>query len=366
MLDRIKGCLMGGAMGDALGYAVEFTLEDEIFQTYGPAGITAYDLNFAPTGEAIISDDTQMTLFTACGLLCADTAGVSSASCPPSRRFVEMAYVDWLHTQYPNQKKAGLCWLLQEPRLFSRRAPGGTCLTALSTYAQNSTTQDYIAASRNTSKGCGGVMRVAPIALQNHGDIEVLDMEAAQVSAITHGHSLGYIPSAILCHIIHRILFPTTSRDLKSLVLEALDTANKLFAGDPYLPQLNKLIKNAIKLSENTAPDLKNIHKLGEGWVAEEALAISIYCSLRYKDNFSAAIIAAANHKGDSDSTAAITGNILGALLGFEAIEDKWKQDLELKEIIETIAQDLYTSHSLRDGIWQPDAQWLEKYGTTQ
>lgn len=69
-------------------------------------------------------------------------------------------------------------------------------------------------------------------------------------------------------------------------------------------------------------------------------LAIAIYCSLRYKDDFSSGIIAAVNHDGDSDSTGAITGNILGALVGYDAIEEKWKQNLELADIILEMADD--------------------------
>ena len=64
-LDKIKGCMYGGAVGDALGFAVEFKRADEIFNTYGKSGITKYKLI---NNLAYISDDTQMTLFTANGL----------------------------------------------------------------------------------------------------------------------------------------------------------------------------------------------------------------------------------------------------------------------------------------------------------
>ena len=76
-------------------------------------------------------------------------------------------------------------------------------------------------------------------------------------------------------------------------------------------------------------------------WMAEETLAIALYCSLRYQDDFSAALTASVNHNGDSDSTGEVTGNIMGALHGFEAIEDKWKKDLELSEVIMEMAEDL-------------------------
>ena len=81
---------------------------------------------------------------------------------------------------------------------------------------------------------------------------------------------------------------------------------------------------------------------LGGGWTGEEALAISVYCSLVYPDNFEKAVILAVNHGGDSDSTGAITGNILGLYLGEEAIPAGWLEKLELKEVIRKMAEDLF------------------------
>ena len=98
----------------------------------------------------------------------------------------------------------------------------------------------------------------------------------------------------------------------------------------------------AIELSENTDDDLTNIHRFGKGgWVGEEALAIALYCCLRYPDDFDKAITAAVNHRGDSDSTGAIAGNILGAKLGYSAIGEKWTKDLELRDVILEVAEDL-------------------------
>ena len=81
----------------------------------------------------------------------------------------------------------------------------------------------------------------------------------------------------------------------------------------------------------------------GEGWVAEEALVIAIYCCLRYPDDFSKCLIVSVNHKGDSDSTGAIAGNIIGAYLGYDEIEEKWKEDLELSDVILGVADHLYS-----------------------
>ncbi|MDO5138672.1 MAG: TIGR02452 family protein [Oscillospiraceae bacterium] len=369
-LDKIRGCLVGGAAGDALGYAIEFINEKEIFSEYGKSGITEYDLD-SLTGKAIISDDTQMTLFTANGLLVGDTRGCMRGIQGWPRGYVAMAYKDWLRTQeMPFEKgktlsrrpmKDSVSWLLDVPELYKRRAPGGTCLSALK-YGKP-TGDDFILEPINNSKGCGGVMRVAPLALDyKDWDMETLDREGAEIAAITHGHSLGYMPAAVLVHIINRIIFHKESMSLKDIVIEAKASAESIFKGDKHLRELTDLIDLAVELSDNNMRDLDNIHRLGEGWVAEETLAISIYCALRYQDDFSAGIIAAVNHKGDSDSTGAVTGNILGALLGYDAIDDKWKKDLELHDVIIEMADDLCHGCQMSEYSDYEDPDWFRKY----
>ena len=168
-----------------------------------------------------------------------------------------------------------------------------------------------------------------------HAGIEEIDLMAAQLAAITHSHSLGYMPAAVLSHVLSRILASESEMSLKEMVLEAKDTACRVFAGNEHLPELVDIIDLAVSLSEQKdGDDLENIHALGEGWGAEETLGIALYCALKYQDDFSKAVITAVNHKGDSDSTGAVTGNIVGALAGYDAIEDKWKKNLELADVI--------------------------------
>ena len=128
---------------------------------------------------------------------------------------------------------------------------------------------------------------------------------------------------------------------MKEIVFEARDTAAEIFAGDKHLKELTDIIDLSVRLSENGGRDLDNIHRIGEGWVAEETLGIAIYCLLKHQNDFSAGVIAAVNHKGDSDSTGAVTGNILGALLGYGRINEKWKSHLELADVILEMADDL-------------------------
>ena len=372
--DKIRGSLIGGAAGDALGYAVEFDSESSIFAKYGPGGIRAYALD-PVSGKARISDDTQMTLFTANGILFGDTrAALRGIGGQPSMYMLH-AYKDWLRTQnmtFENaqeDKKRTHCisWLSDVPELYARRAPGNTCLSALAARSADEST-DYIAHPINQSKGCGGVMRIAPMGLKSFpfADMKTIDREGAELAAITHGHSLGYLPAAVLTHIIHQSVYGSEKFTRQEIVQQARDTVAALFADDPHIGELTDRINLAITLSQNQDSDLDNIHRLGEGWVGDEALAIAVYCALRYQNDFSAGIIAAVNHKGDSDSTGAIAGNILGAWLGFNAIDACWKKHLELYDVILEMADDLCQGCRMDAYRTDDDPDWVRKYVKAQ
>ncbi len=371
----IKGCIAGGAIGDALGYPVEFLGIEEIKRKYGEDGITEYSPD-SVTGKALISDDTQMTLFTACGLLGRDTRSAMRGTLPSPRAYCSYAYTDWLMTQENSfeeiqelrKSERFVSWLLDVPGLYSRRAPGNTCIGAIRNMREsgNAGYIDYIAEKRNTSKGCGAVMRIAPVGL-NYSPYsvsrDIIDMEAAQISAITHGHSLGYIPGAMLTHILNMIVYPDKAGlSLREIILESLAETVKLFAHDKHISELESIIGLAVNLSGNGEDDVTNIRKIGEGWVAEETLATAVYCSLKYSDDFSKGIIAAVNHSGDSDSTGAVTGNILGAFLGFDKIGAKWIESLELKDVILEIASDLAQGCLMYEGSDYYDPEWAAKY----
>lgn len=334
-IDKFRGCLIGGAAGDALGYAVEFKREDEIFSEYGKDGITEYDL-ILDDDVAEISDDTQMTLFTAEGMLLA----VSKSNIPDYISSIRKMYQCWYQTQsevYPVQDEKHCSRLMRVPELFHRRCPGITCMTEIKAGA-NGTVEVPI----NDSKGCGGVMRVAPIGLYfTDTDIsyEYSDMLAAEAAALTHGHDLGFIPAAALVHIVRAV----TESDipLKAAINNSIAAMEKLFPKAKHISEFTAIMQKAVQLAETEHDDLSAIHQLGEGWVAEETLAIAVYCALRYENDFDMALRTAVNHNGDSDSTGAVCGNILGAYIGYNAIPKKYKERLELHDLIVKVADHL-------------------------
>ncbi len=360
-LDKIRGSLIGGAVGDALGYPVEFINSYMgIQKRYGENGITRLDTTqwWLPDEEnsskAWISDDTQMTLFTACGLLNAKAQGTAP------RYAICEAYLEWYYTQIG--KRSGRhkdCWIGDVPELNNRRAPGQTCITAL---------QDILRGKDpyNNSKGCGGIMRTAPVALYGAvwrdtpegeplegriSSIKDVDMLSADAAEITHQHPLGWLSSALEAHVIYRILQKDspTEDDFKAYLSEGYDTLLSLYPNEgASISQLRALTDKALGLVDSPASDVDNIEAIGEGWVAEETLAIAVYCAVKNFDNFEKAIIASVNHKGDSDSTGAVTGNILGAVVGYDAIPEFFKTDLELHDVILHVADDLWRGNTTK------------------
>lgn len=341
--DRVRGSIIGGAIGDALGYPVEFIYSFEgIQKRYGENGITRLDTSQwwteTNTGKAVLSDDTQMTLFTAMGLLNAKANGMAPV---PS---ICNAYIEWLYTQNRFYKKRlKSCWISDLPELNVRRAPGLTCISALETIMKGSE-------PINNSKGCGGIMRIAPIPLyglsQNRiSNVAILNELAADASKITHEHPLGYIPAYITSHIIYRLAtneFPTRET-FKDYVCEAMQMADEKYDSQiNELQTLHTLIDKALILADQNIPDHEAIREIGEGWVAEETIAIAIYCVGKHFKDFEKALIASVNHGGDSDSTGAVTGNILGAAIGYDAIPQYFKNDLELHDVILHVADDLW------------------------
>lgn len=394
-LDRVRGCLFGGAVGDALGYPVEFMAESQIRARFGKDGITEYLLDEA-TGTALISDDTQMTLFTATGILVGNTRGNLRGVMGSLWTYAAEHYEDWIRTQElsPERYRAELrreieeggkfrfqhSWLVNEPQLYHRRAPGMTCLSGIRKRAGELPDDGPSKHPINDSKGCGGVMRVAPFGLywsnqdrdecsgaDDSSYMEYLDRNAAEAAAFTHSHSLGYMPAAVLAHIVNRLVYPTKvhpdGMSIKDAVVEARDAAKAMFADDRHIGELVSIINRAIELADGDAADNACIRKLGGGWVGDEALAIAIFCALRHHDDFSAGVIAAVNHDGDSDSTGAIAGNILGAHLGYDAIEDKRKQNLELSNVILELAGDLCRKCQMHERGPRYDSIWMSKYG---
>ena len=311
MKNRFQGCLFGLVVGDALGAPVEFMSVHEIKKRYGEQGITDFD-RWGRFPAGFYTDDTQMSLATAAGCIQAQQREREKGICQPVSA-VYKSYLDWLQTQ-------------SDPEQV--RAPGNTCLSALRS-GRMGTVEKWI----NNSKGCGGVMRTAPAGLAYPPGRAF--GEGVAFAAITHGHPSGYLPAGILAEMIAHLIRGKPLTDAIDLSI------SPLLKYDGYRETLEGL-ELARKLGASNVGTEECIRQIGEGWVGEEALAISIYCALKFSNDWSGGTLAAVNHSGDSDSTGSITGAILGTFLGCEAIPKEWVRQVENAEGIEKIGMDMW------------------------
>jgi ADP-ribosylglycohydrolase len=354
--EHFIGCLLGGAVGDALGWPVEFKDLGEIVKEYGPEGIQ--DLEPGEGGLFEITDDTQMTLFTAEGVLRAWTTARHGGGVPDFAVAVRSSYLCWLKTQgeasivtAPEECHAG--WLSTIEGLLRRRAPGNTCLSAL---REGSLLKNGII--NNTSKGCGGVMRAAPVGLLaariNNGDTAGTARLAFEIgcatAAITHGHPSGYYPAGVLAAVIASII---TGESIEEGIRVSLGFLDGRIGSIETIDAVHSAV--ALWQTNRSKQSIQSVESLGSGWTGEEALAIGLYCALAAEGDMVKGVRLAVNHSGDSDSTGAITGNILGALLGEQAIPSRWLDQLELVDVIRQVGNDLFTS-------FEGTESWLRRY----
>src|SRR5262245_58393273 len=145
---RFRGVLLGGAVGDALGAAVEFMDRTEIVAWFGPDGIR--DFVHVDGRFGTVTDDTQLTLFCAEAILRAHACGTRRDDSAAHALERSRSYLRWLLTQGETQPLLDVpkSWLMDQPALFHRRGPGQTCLSSLRAMASLGTP------ATNNSKGC--------------------------------------------------------------------------------------------------------------------------------------------------------------------------------------------------------------------
>ena len=164
-------------------------------------------------------------------------------------------------------------------------------------------------------------MRIAPVGLLLHSDATLAFRTGAELAAMTHGHPSGYLSSGVLAAIICRL-------NQGSGLMDAIDDSIDLLRTYKGHEETLGAITAAIDLSGKGNHSFESVETLGGGWVGEEALAIALYCALNHPGDFEQAIVLSINHSGDTDSTGAITGNIVGMMLGEQAIPYKWAAHL--------------------------------------
>ncbi|MCW2132605.1 ADP-ribosylglycohydrolase family protein [Arthrobacter sp. VKM Ac-2550] len=318
---RVRGCLLGGSLGDQLGYAVEFSSWNQIQERFGPDGLRDFSqLDF----PGHISDDTQLTLYTVDAVVEA-LEWANDGTAADETALLWLAYLRWYAGQeggFPDSApQPAPRWIDAQPVLKQRRDPGKARLSGLATGEMGTLARPV----NPQSKGCGSVVRSAPFGLLPFVTPETVYTFAVNGSALTHGHPAAHHSAAAFASLIRLLVHENASfSDAAAAVLTRAEQ-------ETSVPELAARLRAAIGLAEQGVIAPAELPAaLGEGWVAEEALAVALYAvlvtagSTTPEEHFRSALTIAINHDGDSDSTGSIAGNILGAFYGEAALPPSW------------------------------------------
>lgn len=304
--DAFEGCLLGLAIGDALGYPAEFRRRAQLLETWGENGLTDFVRILDPRWPAkpmilgmdhppgTYTDDTQMTIAVARGLLEEPAADLDRLMQQIGGHFVA-----WSRSEDNN------------------RAPGNACMTGCEKLARG---VPWRQAGVPDSKGCGSAMRVAAIGLVYRDDRARLLEVARASSLLTHGHDAAVEGAAAAALLVALALERTSPDAMYEQVMRECAAGSKDFA---------RCMKKLPGLLDEDPALVLSKRGLGEAWVAEEAVASALYCFWRSPGNFHDTVLTGANTDGDSDSIACIAGSISGAFNGARGIPQTWRERVE-------------------------------------
>ena len=353
-----RGCLLGLAVGDALGYAVDRLSWEEICRDYGPDGIRGYDL---VNGFADVSSHTQIAAYSACGLLMGMTRRQRLRRPVPYARYVEVALREWNLGQHARrQPDQTACWVSEVEELRRRR-----CLDTRMLDTLNREKLGNLAEPGNAYDGPGGMGAAvsagaffAPERMEAH-EVGTL---GAEVVALTHGDPMTFLSGAVTAYIVAGILQdPEVS--LREHFLQATDVVATQF-GDRY-PQaetLKRLLHRATLLASNTLLPPRDAMEHLSCTTYAECLAAAMYTCLVAEKDFDGAMVLAVNHSGRSAAVGALAGAFLGARLGAEAIPDFYLEGLESVLVLSELAEDLLEGCPLGRNAGFFDDTWDQKY----
>lgn len=354
-----RGCLLGMAVGDAMGYPVDSLTLEEIRENYGPNGLLGYDL---VNGYADVTSYTQLAAFTCNGLLIALTRGQMRGKMAPLVKYVSLSSREWLASQRPwGRPERTFCWLLQRPDICRRYCMDTRMLDTLS--RENLGTPETPVNHFTTP---GSLTTAIGVGLFHHPDRmkqSELDRLGGETVALTHGGAIAFLSGAALAHLISRSLY-APQIPLKQLVLETAQMISALFSHQypTQCTELTTLLRLAVSLEKDVSLNTWDVMEKLHCQSAAQVLAGAVYACMAGGEEFDAAMIIAVNHSGKSAAVGAVAGALLGLRLGESALPEFYLECLEPADTLRELADDLWTGCPMEMGKRLFDADWDHKY----
>ena len=353
-----RGCLLGLAVGDAMGYTVDSHTWQEIQEDYGPHGLRGYD---SVGGFAEVTSYTQLAAFTVNGLLMGLTRGQMRGQMAPFIQYIGVACREWAATQRRGQKiPQNHCWLTLQPEICKHFCMDTRMLDILSREKLGTPEEP-----ENILSGPQALTTAIGVGLFFHPDradqLEI-DRLGAEAVALTYGSPQAFLTGAVLTHIISR-LCRCPKLDLQRLTSEAMHVLRNQF-GHEYsqVYEVCNQLKMAKAMARGLYHDHAEIMEKLRCETASQCLAGAIYACLIGGDDLDASMIVAVNHSGRSAAVGAITGAIQGIRLGYEALPEFYLEDVEPLEILKELASDLSQGCPMEKDNKLYDGDWDRKY----
>ena len=357
--DAYRGCLLGLAIGDAMGYPVDTKTWQQIQEDYGPYGLMGYDLR---NGYAEVSSHTQIAAFSCNGLLLGLTRGQVYGKMAPFVRYAALAQQEWATGQRRyDQPRRNHCWVFRVSEMRHRHCTDTRMVETLNRGKLGSL-EDPVNKHDTPAALASGI---AAGIFADTGKLEQqeIDRLGAECVALTHGHPLAFLPGAMVAHLIGSCL-RQPPKPLYTLIKDALSALQTQFVREypREVGQITALVEQAMNLAEERLVQPVDAMERLKCDTGAEVLAGALYAALLCEEDFDNAMVIAVNHSGRSAAVAALTGAILGAQLGEEILPDFYMDGLYLVDVLRELADDLVQGCPMVRGSLLFDGDWESKY----
>lgn len=298
MRSRFLGCMLGSALGDAIG--------ELAFRDLGEAELRS---EIARADVLIYTDDTAMAIGLAESIL-------------QVGRLDPQHLGDTFHANYMREPWRG--YAIGPPTIFALVANRET---------------SYIEAARSLfgglgSFGNGAAMRIAPLGLYC-GDSPDLYEQAHLSAFVTHAHPIGVDGAAVLARAIAQALTlsPQDPFPIEPFCQNLIDFARTAEIRDKMV-----LVRDMVA---DQIPPPEAAQRLGQGEAVHKSMPFALYAFLCHPRSFEACLFCAILNGGDRDTLGAMACAVSGAYLGVEAIPQTWRDKLENRQYIQQLAGSL-------------------------